>query len=277
MTGVGAVSFSMMSSFLGLISRPILKCLIPNKGDEYAYEKKIKKATSNVVGIVYFSISTYWGWHMMKNSTWLPTYLGGLNPQGSIEASVVSQFIVIPAGCHCYILFTYGYHVQKFLEHLMIAIDDRDNDWREMFIHHVASMSLYPGFLFGNIIGVGVVLAWLHDIADIFVNITRLFNVLDLKVPTLAAYLVMVAVWAYTRLYILPFYIYKISVELNWPDHLSHFAPLKWLELVFLMVMQLLHIYWFGLFMKIGYRALTKGELKDVINTIEESTDKKQQ
>ena len=41
MTGVGAVSFSMLSSFLGLISRPIFKCLIPNNGDENAFEKNI--------------------------------------------------------------------------------------------------------------------------------------------------------------------------------------------------------------------------------------------
>jgi len=35
-------------------------------------------------------------------------------------------FIDPPAGCHCYILFTYGYHVQDFIHHLMINIDDRD-------------------------------------------------------------------------------------------------------------------------------------------------------
>ena len=63
---------------------------------------------------------------MMKDSTWLPYYLGGQHPQGSIDALMQTLFIEPPAGCHCYILFTYGYHVQDFIHHLMINIDDRD-------------------------------------------------------------------------------------------------------------------------------------------------------
>ena len=117
--------------------------------------------------------------------------------------------------------------------------------------------------------GVGVVLTWLHDIADIVVNACRLFNNLDWEIPTVVTYLGMVSVWAYTRLIILPAYIYYVVTELRFPEPLTHFQPMIWLELVFLLNMQVLHIMWFWMFLKMGYRLVTKGERRDIINNID--------
>lgn len=148
---------------------------------------------------------------------------------------------------------------------------DIDNDWREMLLHHIAAVALYPGFIFGNVMGIGVVLAWLHDIADITVNLCRLFNGFDWAVPAIIFYIAMIITWAYTRLYILPSYIIKIFMDVRFPENLSHFNPLIWLEMVFLMIMQVLHIYWFMLFLRMGYRLFTKGERKDIINNLEDA------
>ena len=84
MTGVGAASFGMLREMLNCISGPIFRRLVVNKGDDYAYERKVKKSQANLVGIVYFSISTFWGWSMMKESLWIPSFLGGNNPRASI-------------------------------------------------------------------------------------------------------------------------------------------------------------------------------------------------
>ena len=129
-----------------------------------------------------------------------------------------------------------------------------------MVLHHIAAMALYPGFIFGNVMGVGVVLAWLHDVGDILANVTRLCNLLDLHIATGVTFLAMMCVWAYTRLFMLPMYIFYIVTELRYPEPITHFQPLIWIELVFLMIMQVLHIYWFGLFIQMGFRMLTKGE-----------------
>ena len=129
-----------------------------------------------------------------------------------------------------------------------------------MFLHHIATCACYPGFIFGNFMGVGVALAWLHDVGDIFVKLTRLCNMLDLHIATGVTFLAMMCVWAYTRLFMLPMYIFYIVTELRYPEPITHFQPLIWIELVFLMIMQVLHIYWFGLFIQMGFRLLTKGE-----------------
>ena len=41
--------------------------------------------------------------------------------------------------------------------------------------------------------------------------------------------------------------------------------------MVFLMIMQILHIYWFMLFLKMGWRLITKGERKELINNLEDA------
>ena len=111
MTGVGALSFMMMSEMINCICHPIFSRIIVNKGDDYAWDRKVRKACENAVGFCYFSISTFWGYSMMKQSKWLPQGLGGEHPEGSIQGSKDLMFVETPPGIHCYILFTYGYHV----------------------------------------------------------------------------------------------------------------------------------------------------------------------
>lgn len=173
---------------------------------------------------------------MMKDSKWIPDFLGGQNPNASIEGAFTPMvFIETPPGIHCYILFTYGYHVQNFVRHLFFV--EVDNDWREMVLHHMCALALYPGFIFANIMGIGVVIAWLHDIADIVVGICRLLNRLGYEIPTLFFFVLMMAVWFYTRLMVLPLYIFTIITEVRFPNDLYHFQPIIWIELVFLSVM----------------------------------------
>lgn len=146
-----------------------------------------------------------------------------------------------------------------------------------MFLHHVAAVCLYPGFILSNVMGVGVVLAWLHDIADIAVNFTRLVLVMDMKIVAFLGYLVMISLWVYTRLLILPMYIYRILTGYSFPDHIWHFNFLIYLEITFLMIMQVLHVHWFILFLKIGKRFITKGQAVDMINDIDKNTATKKQ
>jgi hypothetical protein len=182
-------------------------------------------------------------------------------------------FIETPPGIHCYVFFTYGYHIADFLRHVRIPIDDRDNDWREMFLHHIAAVALYPGFIFSNIMGLGVVLAWLHDIADITVCICRISNILDLRLLTPITWFVMLITWGYTRIFILPLYIYATATEVKFPAPVEHFTIAIQLELCFLSIMQVLHIFWFYLFLLMGWRLVMKGEQKELINTIESEVD----
>ena len=214
-------------------------------------------------GLLFHGTATYWGWHVMKNSTWLPWYMGGLNPKGDIYGSFQVLFIDTPPGTHCYILFTYGYHLLNFVNHFF---KEKNNDWRTMLIHHIAAVALFPGLIFGGLLGAGVVAAWLHDVADIFVAICRTLNVLEFKWSSTFAFIAMISVWFYTRLMLLPYFIYICLAHWRFPDELSHFNPLIFIEVFFVSIMQVLHIFWFAMFMRMGYRMIVTGERKDIIH-----------
>ena len=87
MTGVGVLSFGMMKEMIDCFSYPIISRLVVNKGDDYAWERKVRKAQEHVVGIFYFSISSFWGYAIMKESLWIPGFLGGQNPNATVQTS----------------------------------------------------------------------------------------------------------------------------------------------------------------------------------------------
>lgn len=77
MTAVGGITFSVFREFTDCVFDPLWRYFIVHKGDDYAYEKKVSKAKRNFTGFWYFLLSTYWGWITIKDSLWLPDFLGG--------------------------------------------------------------------------------------------------------------------------------------------------------------------------------------------------------
>lgn len=51
------------------------------------------KACEQLFGFIYFSSSTYWGWSVLKNTMYLPWYLGG-PANGSIENIVLDTIFI---------------------------------------------------------------------------------------------------------------------------------------------------------------------------------------
>ena len=73
-----------------------------------------------------------------------------------------------------------------------------------MFVHHLAANSLYFGYIYGNFITVGTVVAYLHDIADVPTNLGKVLSSSIFDKGALVIGLVMMVVWGYTRIYLLP-------------------------------------------------------------------------
>ena len=47
-----------------------------------------------------------------------------------------------------------------------------------MLLHHIAAVSLYFCYIFGNVVPFGAVIAYLHDLADIFGRMSKGLNCL---------------------------------------------------------------------------------------------------
>jgi len=80
MTAVGLCTFKMLEELIYCVARPIFRRLMKEQPDQITLERKVNKACSNLNGFVYHTTATLWGYHVLKNSTWLPWFLGGLHP-----------------------------------------------------------------------------------------------------------------------------------------------------------------------------------------------------
>ena len=133
-----------------------------------------------------------------------------------------------------------------------------------MVLHHIAAIALYFCMIFGNAMTIGCYIAYLHDIADIFVGLVKTFSCMNMSfdIYTILSFTVVLIVWAWTRLFVLPYCIYLIFTG-TYDPIVDTFYKLNG---VFLCVMLSLHIYWYSLFMQILWLKLTKGKSEDLTN-----------
>lgn len=182
--------------------------------------------------------------------------------------SKTNYFVESPPGVRCYVLFTFGYHASDIIVHLF---RERENDYREMLLHHIAAMGLYISFITANCFAVGTIIAFLHDWADIFVSASRLGNCLGLRTPTVVTFIGLLIVWFYTRTPVLGYFIYTIHY------HMIHPEPSLQITItfnnLFLCIMFCIHQYWFVKLVGIITKVATKGEIKDTINNLEEKKE----
>ena len=100
-----------------------------------------------------------------------------------------------------YFLVTSGYHFAGLLIHFLRI---KRNDFIEMGLHHIIALYLFGGGYLLNAWEIGAVIAFLHDIADIFVSIVKFLA--ETKYNKRAAHImwIVMLVWFYTRIYALP-------------------------------------------------------------------------
>ena len=112
---------------------------------------------------LYFTISTIWGYVVLKDTDWLPWWMGGMN-NGNVDNMFKNNpFTPYPTAVLDYFLYTTGYHLGGLVKH--IYENRESNDFLEMLMHHIATICLQFGSFLSNLMPVGATIAWVHDIA----------------------------------------------------------------------------------------------------------------
>ncbi|KAL7565069.1 hypothetical protein ACA910_005079 [Epithemia clementina (nom. ined.)] len=142
-------------------------------------------------------------------------------------------------------------------------------DFREMMIHHVITNLLVVGSSLCRLTRIGSMVFLVHDLSDVPVDLSKLANFLKWKWTTLACFLSMVALWVVTRLYILPFTIYRsILTQSHYvvQDGLPILLYVQYRHFFYLLVglLIVLHFCWFVMFMQIFGTFLKKNECHDL-------------
>ncbi|XP_074597407.1 ceramide synthase schlank [Brevipalpus obovatus] len=140
--------------------------------------------------------------------------------------------------------------------------DVKRNDFWQMFIHHLVTVLLLCFSWAGNLHRIGTLVLIIHDFADIPLEGAKLTRYL--KTPRLANVVltIFIVCWIYSRLGLLPFRVIYYSAYYT----LTMFPmfPAYYIFNCLLAVLQLLHVIWTWLILRIAYNAIFVGGVKDL-------------
>lgn len=187
----------------------------------------VDKAKKSFYYMQYFVGVAVWGYVVLKPTGWIPWHLGG---NKSIEEAYHDQmhlqgtfpFTKAPRPVLVFMLSTMGFHVSNIIQACLKK--EKSSDFNEMLLHHIATCSLYFCSIYGNAMSIGCTIAYLHDIADAFVHIGKLLSTTEYEGLTTSVGLFLFFLWFWTRLFVLPNFIYLIYItpQMNLPGVRSY-------------------------------------------------------
>lgn len=133
-----------------------------------------------------------------------------------------------------------------------------------MLIHHLATSSLIASMVFSNTMTIGCSIAFLHDVADITVTLTKYYGQTPNDIAAAAWMIANMGLWFYTRELCLGYLIYIIYSTFQYRPDFMGYQPITWISGTFLFFLWLLHIYWFKIFIVMMYRAIVTGKAEDI-------------
>ncbi|XP_017306282.1 ceramide synthase 5 isoform X1 [Ictalurus punctatus] len=170
----------------------------------------------------------------------------------------------------------YHYYVTElaFYWSLMFSqfTDIKRKDFLIMFVHHLATVSLISFSYVNNMARVGSLVMCVHDASDFLLEAAKLANYAKYQRLCDSLFVVFAAAFIGTRLIIYPFWILNSTMFESW--EIIGPYPSWWLFNVLLLVLQVLHIIWSYLIVRIAFKAIMRGKVsKDVRSDIESSSE----
>ena len=132
-----------------------------------------------------------------------------------------------------------------------------------MFVHHVVTIMLLTFSWTCNFVRIGTLVLVIHDFADVpleAAKLCRYLNVSDLVSNSIFG--VFTLSWIFSRLGLLP---YRVILQTSYYalDHVTFF-PVYWIFNALLVALQVLHVIWTYLILRIAYNAIYDDGVKDL-------------
>ncbi|XP_051989683.1 ceramide synthase 2 [Xyrauchen texanus] len=158
---------------------------------------------------------------------------------------------------------------------LCVSVDTKRKDFKEQIIHHFATIFLLSFSYCSNYIRVGTLVMLLHDSSDILLESGKMFNYAEWKKTCDPLFVLFAVVFLFTRLVVFPSKIIYTTLVLSMEEY-EPFMGYYFFN-VLLMVLQVLHIYWAYLILKMVYKFLFFGKLdKDERSDVESEPEEEE-
>jgi hypothetical protein len=191
-----------------------------------------------------------------------------LNPETSQE-NMWENYPVVPYGENIRIFFimSLGYHILKTYE--QVTAEVKRSDHIEMMLHHGLTVVLIGGSYLCNFVEIGVLVVYIHDIADVWGHLGKCFGDTHFNLVKYFNAVSMWVGWLYSRLIAFPLIAYvALTLPLSKPFATewigSKEQKLYQILTSFLFFLFLLNIWWFYLITYMIYTFATKGTSEDI-------------
>lgn len=183
------------------------------------------------------------GYWVIKDMNCLPPMLGGTghlsNWANDLPAWEKPQYFDV------LFMISAGFFLEDLVE---ILVCEKKKDFTEMLAHHISTLVLIFFAHTINLGAIGYMILWTHYWADIFVYIARGMSEIKDHILPVIAYVGMITVWPYTRMYAFLYIIYEVNaVKLEDYGGLGLKDPKLSLDVLIglLVVLYVLHWYWY--------------------------------
>uniref|UniRef100_A0A8C4Z7H0 Ceramide synthase 2b n=1 Tax=Gadus morhua TaxID=8049 RepID=A0A8C4Z7H0_GADMO len=163
-----------------------------------------------------------------------------------------------------YYMIELGFYVALLFS---VAFDVKRKDFNEQIIHHLATIVLLCFSWCMNYIRAGTLVMLLHDSSDYFLESAKMFNYAGWRTTCNCIFIVFASIFIFTRLVIFPFKI----IYCTWVYPVTIYKPFFGYYFLngLMFVLQLLHIFWAILIVRMAVRFLTT-------NVYDERSDKEE-
>ncbi|XP_053390467.1 uncharacterized protein LOC128553351 [Mercenaria mercenaria] len=150
--------------------------------------------------------------------------------------------------------------------------DNKRKDFKEMIIHHFATIVLMYFSWVLNFVRVGTLMLVVHDAADNWLALAKMSIYAKNKTATDIFFGIFLLVWVLSRLIVYPFVVLYCTTVESFTIGLidSTFCAHQFFNF-FLYVLLVLHCIWTYMIFRIVYRKMVKGNVEDVRSDSEDS------
>uniref|UniRef100_A0A672R4E3 Ceramide synthase 2-like n=1 Tax=Sinocyclocheilus grahami TaxID=75366 RepID=A0A672R4E3_SINGR len=163
---------------------------------------------------------------------------------------------------------------------LCVSVDVKRKDFKEQIVHHFATIFLLSFSYCSNYIRIGTLVMLVHDSSDFLLESAKMLNYAGWKKTCDSLFVIFAAVFLVTRLLVFPSKIIYTTLVLS----MEVFEPFigYYFFNALLLVLQVLHIYWAYLILRMIYKFLFLGKLdkderSDVESEAEEEEDEEEE
>ncbi|KAK4524040.1 hypothetical protein GAYE_SCF01G1939 [Galdieria yellowstonensis] len=218
-----------------------------------------RKICENIFYTVFYIFSFWYGVIVITKENWT------VDPRESIIREFWTPFPVPMSSLfRSYYLMEAGYYCGALL---FLSFDTKRSDFMEFVIHHSSTIFLVLiSYIFGYV-RVGLYILCLHDASDILLYLAKVLYYVRWNADVYV-FSFFVIVFYLTRLVLYPRVVWSVAVDTlrmvlekpwfnHWAAHWEFYLLHYFLCLIALVILQLLHCFWFSLALRMVYRTLS--------------------